>query len=482
MTDNLLCIVPIEFTDTDLLSSSVTEDDYAVWNSGTTYALGARVIRTTSDTHKIYESLQASNLNKTPESQPTWWIEVSATNRWKCLDGSLFQGTETTGTLKYYFASPDPITAVALHDVRGGDVFVGLIETSSAGARRNLMTFSEFFDNAIYTLLGTALNPTFQRSPWDSFTAQSMREDTSTGAHYIEGGTISYTSGLNYTFSVYVKRGDGARNCSLQLPNTAFSGAPFAIFSLTDGTVLTSSGVTTSSTTLTNGWFRFSIRAAATSTTSATGGRLYITDGTSNSFTGATTNNIYFIGWQTEQASSPSTYQFIFTAALYGERTFAQGQIMDVVGSGDLTDAVFTGIPGTAGDTLEIAVYGDDGTARLGELVAGTAYTIGEIVNFGRGTQRNLSRKEFDVDFGTLTIVRRAGRKERTFNVKIDRDDMNAIDRFLAYVEAVPCSYFTDADTANAWGLLAYGVLQDWSFEVPPHGTIIFPVTIDGVV
>jgi hypothetical protein len=481
---DLYCNVPIELTDTDLLYTDVTEDDYAVWNSGTTYAAGDRVIRTTSTTHKVYESLQGSNLNKTPESEPTWWIEVAATNRWRCLDQTLFQRTTVSGTMRYYWALPDPVTAVSLHDVEGGDVYVGLIETSSPGARINLITFSEIFDNVFFTLTGAVFNPTKQRAPWSAFTAQAMREDTSTGPHLIQGGNVSYTSGLAYTFSCYVKRGNsGSRNCQLAFPTAAFSGQPRVNFNLGTGAVTSAlDGATGAITDEGNGWYRCAVTATADATISANAGEVRIANGTTTSYTGDGASNIFFIGWQTEQASSASTYQFIATALLYGVRTFSGSQVMDVVGSGDLTDAVFTGIPGSAGDVLEIAIYADSGNAKLGEMAAGTSYSLGTVVNFGRGTQRNLSRKDFDVDFGTLTIVRRAGRKERTFNLKVPRDEMNATDRFLAYVEATPCSYYIDGDTANAWGLLVYGVLQDWSFEVPPHDTIIFPVTIDGIV
>ena len=59
----LKVIPPVTITDSILLSSSVPETDYAAWNSGTTYSIGNRVILTS--THKIYESLQNSNLNKT---------------------------------------------------------------------------------------------------------------------------------------------------------------------------------------------------------------------------------------------------------------------------------------------------------------------------------------------------------------------------------------------------------------------------------
>ena len=59
----LKVIPPVLITDSILTSSNVAETDYAVWSSGTTYSTGQRVIVTTG-VHKIYESLQNTNLNK----------------------------------------------------------------------------------------------------------------------------------------------------------------------------------------------------------------------------------------------------------------------------------------------------------------------------------------------------------------------------------------------------------------------------------
>lgn len=95
MTTPFTIIKPITVDDSNFVSSSLTEADYAAWSSATTYALGDRVIITTGQ-HKIYESLVASNLNNPPASSPTKWVEISATNRWKVFDSS--GGSKSSGT------------------------------------------------------------------------------------------------------------------------------------------------------------------------------------------------------------------------------------------------------------------------------------------------------------------------------------------------------------------------------------------------
>lgn len=94
-TKPLRIIVPVEVTPARLVSSNLPETDYAEWNSGTTYALAARVIVVAD--HKVYQSLQASNTNHIPGgANNTWWQEVSPTNRYKMFDTS--NSTISTGT------------------------------------------------------------------------------------------------------------------------------------------------------------------------------------------------------------------------------------------------------------------------------------------------------------------------------------------------------------------------------------------------
>ena len=83
--------------------SSVAETDHAAWNSGTTYAATNRVILTS--THRIYESLVGSNTNHSPDTSPTWWVDVGPTNAWAMFDNEVSTVTSTTGVLRAVIAS-----------------------------------------------------------------------------------------------------------------------------------------------------------------------------------------------------------------------------------------------------------------------------------------------------------------------------------------------------------------------------------------
>ena len=93
MGSKLGVLVPITIVSDMLISSTITETDYAQYNPATTYALGNRCVSTA--THKIYESLQSGNLNHDPTNianrlVPTlYWQEVGPTNRWMMFDGNV---------------------------------------------------------------------------------------------------------------------------------------------------------------------------------------------------------------------------------------------------------------------------------------------------------------------------------------------------------------------------------------------------------
>jgi hypothetical protein len=97
--NGLMLVKPVSVTPAMLTATDVPETDYAAWSGATTYAAGDRVIVVSA--HKVYESLQASNLNHDPVTETTWWIEVSPTNRWKAFD--LSSSTRTAQAYDMYF-------------------------------------------------------------------------------------------------------------------------------------------------------------------------------------------------------------------------------------------------------------------------------------------------------------------------------------------------------------------------------------------
>lgn len=117
---------PFEINDATFVSSNVTEDDYSAWNSGTTYStLGQRVIVVASDVHHVYENILASgNLNKNPLTEPTFWVFVSVTNRWKMFDQSNTSQTENADSIVAKVTTLSRPNALFLGNVECSDITV----------------------------------------------------------------------------------------------------------------------------------------------------------------------------------------------------------------------------------------------------------------------------------------------------------------------------------------------------------------------
>lgn len=110
-------IRPTTITEAMLTACDVPETDYSAWSSGTTYALGNKVIYS----HKIYESLQAANTNHDPVTATTWWLDCGYDNRWKMFDAVVgsqtSQATSITLTLE-----PGLIDSMAFLDLEASTI------------------------------------------------------------------------------------------------------------------------------------------------------------------------------------------------------------------------------------------------------------------------------------------------------------------------------------------------------------------------
>lgn len=116
-------IEPLTITDSVLTSSTVPEDDYAAWSSGTTYSLGDRVI--VVSVHKVYESAINSNTGNDPTTDDgTNWIEVGATNRWKAFDQKLSDPVQQANSISYTFTVTSVVNSIAFFNLSADQVQV----------------------------------------------------------------------------------------------------------------------------------------------------------------------------------------------------------------------------------------------------------------------------------------------------------------------------------------------------------------------
>ena len=202
----------------------------------------------------------------------------------------------------------------------------GLIETVASGVpridytgggcgklllepqRTNLVTFSEQFDNAVWTKSNATITANQVVSP-DGYTNAEFIVPANGVDGVITQGAFSFTSGTSYTLSVYGKKED-FNFLLLAFPSAAFpTNNRVGLFDLNAGTVAsaTQSGTGAVITNVGNGWYRCSISIAANATNS---GNIVIAARSSNNLTslGNGTDGIYIWGAQLEAGAYPTSY------------------------------------------------------------------------------------------------------------------------------------------------------------------------------
>lgn len=174
----------------------------------------------------------------------------------------------------------------------------------------NTQVYSEDISNAAWTKTGTTVNADVLSSPTGSVTADELVEDGSTGLHILQD-SASYVSGQPYTYSVFIKRGSGARNVRLSFSNTAFPTNSSADFDLGSGVIsLRGAGLFDAEITpskVLNGYWRISITSVCNATASA-GRTLFLLSGSSNSYAGDNSSSLIIWGSQEENSYFPTSY------------------------------------------------------------------------------------------------------------------------------------------------------------------------------
>lgn len=198
----------------------------------------------------------------------------------------------------------------------------GLIESVAAGSIRrawdstgklkgwliegqgtNLTTYSEQFDNAVWSKVGCQVSANVALSPDGAVSSDKMQEDTTTGQHYINSPTYYCSSSGYLTFSFFAKKKERSIIQVYIVDSTGGVSASSTYFDLNLGTVTSGSG---SIVALPNGWYRLSVRA-----TVAVGncyGRLLLHNGDSTTYAGDGVSGVYLWGGQIETAAAPSSY------------------------------------------------------------------------------------------------------------------------------------------------------------------------------
>ena len=239
----------------------------------------------------------------TPTVRPTLDLNFERDQR---LDSRITYSRNSTAT---YLGSDGLIKTALVNEPRfefdtDGNCLGFLIEES----RTNLVTYSENYDNAVWTKVNTIISANSTTAPDGTTTADTVTASAGSGFKDLyQYFTSSASANTTYTFSVFVKP-NGIQYFTV-VPY--FNGASYASwFDLTAGTtLLNTSGNTSTITNLANGWYRCTVTRTSPATLSnaifivrpanANGDSTYIGNGS---------NGFYVWGAQLEQGSFPTSY------------------------------------------------------------------------------------------------------------------------------------------------------------------------------
>lgn len=90
----------------------------------TTTGAGTGTHTATVSSHKLYESLLASNLANTPHKSPSYWLDIGNTNRWKCLDTEVASQTFQDATITYVIQTASVTDSLYLGNVNADSVTI----------------------------------------------------------------------------------------------------------------------------------------------------------------------------------------------------------------------------------------------------------------------------------------------------------------------------------------------------------------------
>lgn len=132
--------------------STTATNAYLNWSGATTYAEGAIV----SYNGSYWESIQSTNLNKTPTTEPLWWIFLGADNRHAMFDLAVSTQTTATTELTVVVKPGVVINSLAMINVDANVIYVTIrdgisgpiIYENSAGlSGANVTNWYDYFFN-----------------------------------------------------------------------------------------------------------------------------------------------------------------------------------------------------------------------------------------------------------------------------------------------------------------------------------------------
>jgi len=294
---------------------STTADQVALVNSGTTTGdwswLYQNFIPAANTTYVFSVWLKAAtpgDVGKTVIISGLSTTTTTLTADWQRVSVSGTTASTATISLGIRIRGNEVPTTSATFFIWGAQLELGSTATAYNNTSvRNLLGFSEAFDNAAWVKDRASIVTGAQANPVNGlFNAQKLMEDTTASNSHRVRQTVNLGS-VPITFSAYLK---AAERTWAYLRIDDASSTKFAYFNLATGAVgFATSGLTSSITSVGNGWYRCSTTFAAPAA-SASGSFVIglATGDTINSYTGDGNSGVYIYGAQLSNSASLDPY------------------------------------------------------------------------------------------------------------------------------------------------------------------------------
>ena len=205
------------------------------------------------------------------------------------------------------------------------NIFDEVTYNSTAPAIKNLLTYTEQENNAVWGKGSVTITVDSTTDPIGTTTADTIVENTTAAAyHYVNQTLTKPATAITYTYSIYAKDTGTSRGLGISIGNLGGTNAgAVVIYNLSTGAIITSAGVyggfTSQSSTIKyvgNGWYRISLTTTtdASATSIIAENYLYSIPGATTTYTGDGVSGVYVWGAQFELGSAATVYQGIAAA------------------------------------------------------------------------------------------------------------------------------------------------------------------------
>jgi len=300
----------------------------------------------------------------------------------------------------------------------------GLIEV----VPKNLASYSEQFDNAIWSKSNTTVTTNSITAPNGTLTADTITESTANAIHFIAQSVTSYTSGIIITVSFYAKP-NGRTSVAIMEGNN-IGGNSKVVFNLANGTVTSKGSLAITATILKDdatNWCYCTMSFVSISTNSFYP-MIWPTYLDQDSYVGDGVSGFYLWGFQATQSSIPKDY-FPTTDRLNIPRLdYSGGGCPSILVEPQRTNEFFrseefdnafwpkSGVTIIANDTIspdgnltaDRVTIVDVGQGTIAKSYSRTNYTLSVFAKKGNSNLISISllgsnhRADFNLDLGTI--------------------------------------------------------------------------------